>query len=403
MTDGSWLRPVTRVAGYQTGLRGWRRIGAAIAAATLLLLPLAPSAAAADGLELVTDFPAVVVAPGSDVSFNIDVESDRVARVDLDVAGVPSDWKATLLGGGTVVEGVLARADEAASVRLDVTVPATATGTQRITVNASDGARTASLPLDIRVSADAAGDVSLTTNAPSLTGSSDETFTFSLTFRNDTPEDLTVSATAEGPAGWAVDASLTAQSQAASVEVLAGSTTTISVAVEPAPDAAAGTYPVRVTATAGSREIAGDLAVVITGSYGMTLSTPDEVLSTRGSAGSAIRQVLEVTNTGTAPLENVTVSGTTPTQWTVDFEPSATIESIAPNETATVTAVITPSGDAIAGDYAVTLRSTADEADDSIEVRVTVETSLLWGIIGIAIIIAVFVGLGWVFRRYGRR
>jgi uncharacterized membrane protein len=358
--------------------------------------------AAADGLELVTDYPAVVVAPGSDVSFDIDVESDRVARVDLEVNGAPADWKATILGGGTVVDGVLVRADESAAVRLDVTVPASATGSHRITVEANDGTRTASLPLDIRIDADAAGDVTLTTSAPSLTGSSDETFTFSLTFRNDTPEDLTVSAVAEGPAGWAVDASLTAQSQAASVEVQAGSTTTISVAVEPQAGAAAGSYPILVTANAGSKTVSGELAVVITGSFAMSLSTPDDLLSARGSAGSAIRQQLVVTNTGTSALENVTFSSTQPSEWTVTFEPE-TLESVAPNETGTVTAVITPTGDAIAGDYVVTLRSNATDADDSVELRVTVETSLLWGIIGVGIIVAVFVGLGWVFRRYGRR
>ena len=33
----------------------------------------------------------------------------------------------------------------------------------------------------------------------------------------------------------------------------------------------------------------------------------------------------------------------------------------------------------------------------------TVETSLLWGIVGVALIILVIVGLGYVFRRYGRR
>ena len=36
-------------------------------------------------------------------------------------------------------------------------------------------------------------------------------------------------------------------------------------------------------------------------------------------------------------------------------------------------------------------------------IRVTVETSLLWGIVGVALIILVIVGLGYVFRRYGRR
>jgi uncharacterized membrane protein len=402
VTDGGWLRPARGGAGRHGGWRGARRATVALAAVALLILPLAPAALAADGLELVTDYPAVAVAPGSNVSFDIDVESDRTARVDLEVTGTPTDWTATLNGGGNVVDAVLVAADEPTSVRLDVSIPADATGARRITVEATDGTRSASLALDVRVSAEAAGDVTLTTNVPSLTGASDETFTFSLTFRNDTPEDLTVSATASGPAGWSVDAALTAASQAASVEVQAGSTTTISVAAEPPAGVAAGTYPIRVDVAAGTRSIGGDLAVVITGSYGMSLTTADVVLSARGSAGSAITKQLVVENTGTAPLENVTFSATQPSEWTVTFEPD-TIESIAPNATATVNAVITPSGDAISGDYAVTLRASSTEANDSLDLRVTVETSLLWGIVGVAIIVAVFVGLGWVFRRYGRR
>lgn len=402
MSDGSRLRPASGGAGHQSGLRGLRRTGAAVTAALLFLLPLAPSVAADDGLELVTAYPAVAVAPGSDVSFDIDVTSTTVARVDLEVNGVPQGWNAQLLGGGNVVDGVLVQADEATSIRLDVTVPIDATGSHTITVDADDGTRTDTLELAIRVSEDAAGDVTLTTNAPSLTGASDETFGFSVTFRNDTPEDLIVSATAQGPAGWQVETQLTAETQAASVEVEAGSTTNISVDVTPAPGVEAGTYPIRVEATAGSRTVTGDLAVVITGSYELSLSTPDQVLSTRGSAGGAIRQQLTVTNGGTAPIEEVTFAATAPSEWEVTFEPES-IAGLEPGTTETVTAVIVPSGDAIAGDYAVTLRSTSTEAEDSIEMRVTVETSLLWGIVGIAVIIAVFVGLGWVFRRYGRR
>jgi uncharacterized membrane protein len=34
---------------------------------------------------------------------------------------------------------------------------------------------------------------------------------------------------------------------------------------------------------------------------------------------------------------------------------------------------------------------------------VTVETSLLWGIIGVALIVVVLAGLWFVFQRYGRR
>jgi len=36
-------------------------------------------------------------------------------------------------------------------------------------------------------------------------------------------------------------------------------------------------------------------------------------------------------------------------------------------------------------------------------VRVTVETSMQWAIVGIAIIVATLAGLFWVFQRYGRR
>jgi uncharacterized membrane protein len=64
---------------------------------------------------------------------------------------------------------------------------------------------------------------------------------------------------------------------------------------------------------------------------------------------------------------------------------------------------IVPSGDAIAGDYIVKVRASNDLANGEVDLRVTVETSLLWGIIGIGLIVLVIVGLGYVFRRYGRR
>ncbi len=64
---------------------------------------------------------------------------------------------------------------------------------------------------------------------------------------------------------------------------------------------------------------------------------------------------------------------------------------------------IVPSGDAIAGDYVVTFTSASGQVSDQIEIRVTVETSPLWGFVGIALIVAVLAGLWWVFRTYGRR
>ena len=64
----------------------------------------------------------------------------------------------------------------------------------------------------------------------------------------------------------------------------------------------------------------------------------------------------------------------------------------------------TDAGDAIAGDYNLTISASgASSAADSMQIRYTVETSILWGIVGIGLIVAVIVGVWWVFQRYGRR
>ena len=69
----------------------------------------------------------------------------------------------------------------------------------------------------------------------------------------------------------------------------------------------------------------------------------------------------------------------------------------------TVPVTITPASDAVAGDYQVTLTVRGGTATDSINVRTTVNTSTLWGYVGIGLIALVVIALLLVFRRYGRR
>jgi uncharacterized membrane protein len=85
----------------------------------------------------------------------------------------------------------------------------------------------------------------------------------------------------------------------------------------------------------------------------------------------------------------------------VTFEPE-TVTVPAQGEVQ-VTAHLTPSGNAIAGDYQATFRATSDLANADADLRITIETSLLWGAIGVALIALVLAGLWWTFRRYGRR
>ncbi len=381
------------------------RVAAALITASVVLSLLAAPVAADDGLEITTPFPAVAVAPGSKVSFDLTVTSVRTAEVALSLAGVPNGWTASLLGGGNVVDGVSVGPDTDGEVRLDVDVPADATATTgEIRITGRGGGAIDVLTVRVRVDAEAAGDVSLTTSTPALTGAADASFTFDLQFSNDTAQDVTLSVAAVGPPGWTVTPTLTGETNAASTVVEAGADQSISVAVTAPDDVAAQVYPIQVTATAGDRQVSQDLSIEITGSYSLSLDTPNDVLSASGSAGSATTMTFDVTNTGTAPITDVTITADPPTNWEVTVDPES-VATIAPNGVQTFTATIIPSGEAVAGDYAITFEAKAAEASatDEAAVRFTVETSPLWALIGIGIIVLILGGLFYVFRTYGRR
>lgn len=369
-----------------------------------LLAPV--TALAAEPLSVTTPYPAVSVAPGTKASFNLSVAVAEPQRVDLAVSGVPEGWTASLRGGGYVVTGVLSEPEAPATVRLDVAVPADAAAkAYRLTVGATAGSLRATLPIDITVSETAAGAVTMTTDFPSLKGPSSTVFRFNLTLKNDTAQDLTFSLNAQGPTGWTTTAQPTSQSQAATFQLNAGDSSQVTVTADPPSDAAAATYPIQVTATSSAGTVGGELQVEITGQYAMTLTTPDGRLNANGQAGTVIARTLTIVNTGTAALTNVTMAESLPTDWTVTYDPAGPIASIPAGEQATVTANIVPASNAIAGDYVATFRasSTSESLSSSTDIRVTIETSLTWLIVGAGIIVIALLVLSMVFQRYGRR
>jgi uncharacterized membrane protein len=378
------------------------RIGLIWAVLGIALMGVAPATSAADAIQLTTPYPAVAVAPGAKVSFDVSVTTPTAERVNLSLDKVPTGWSAVMRGGGFVVDGVQTNGKDAAVVTLEVTVPSDAgPGTQQITVKASGGGATTSLDLDIRVTASAAGDVTLTTQFPELKGVSSTNFTFSLSLTNDTSDDLTFGVVASGPDGWTVTAAVASQAQAASTVVKAGQTSTLTVTAKAPSDATAGTYPISVDATSGDKTAHADLSIQITGSYSLSMTTTDGRLNAGGSAGGTTDLGLVITNSGTADLENLEMSAEPPSGWTITFDP--TTVSVAAGKSVNATAHIKPSSDAVAGDYLVTMRATSTAASATADIRVTVETSLLWGAVGVALIAIVLLGLWWTFRRFGRR
>lgn len=373
------------------------------------MVGLVPAVTAADSLAVTTPYPSISVAPGSKASFDLTVTAPESGTVALAVSGAPTGWKATLHGGGFVVNGVTAAPGKPGAARLDVDVPADATATKAtLTVDARQGSQHTSLTITIGVDAAVAGDITLTTSSGTLTGSSDSPFTFDLTLQNGSAEDQTVSATATGPAGWTISTKLS-QANAASILVKAGSSTSITVTATPPVGAPAGHTDLNVTATAGTKTITGKLGVDITGSFTMTMSTPNDLLSAHGSAGSESKVTLEIQNTGTATLDGVAVTASPPTGWTVTFDPKDPISVPAGTAPGTITATIVPSADAVAGDYVVSFNAssaaagTSAAAKASADIRFTVETSPLWALVGIGVIVAIVLALFYVFRTYGRR
>ena len=121
--------------------------------------------------------------------------------------------------------------------------------------------------------------------------------------------------------------------------------------------------------------------MVITGSYTLVLSTPSGLLSFDGSAGRQSTVTLSVTNGGNVDLQNINLSSSTPDGWTVEFSQSS-IDVLEAGATQELTAYVTPSEEALSGDYALTLTASNSETSDSTEFRVTVKTETLWGVGG---------------------
>ncbi|GIU92631.1 MAG: ABC transporter substrate-binding protein [Acidimicrobiia bacterium] len=379
-----------------------RTIGLLFALMIFYPLPALAQVEGQVGLEVL--YPGVVVEPGDQATFDLEATSTTPRQLELRVDGLPEGWTATFRGGGSDISRVTADSDPT-SFDLNVDVPADAAeGSYRFRVVASDvGADlAASVDLEIVVRAGAGGEVVLTPDFPGLRGPADATFTFRVEVRNDTPQEVQLELDASGPEGWRVTARPTTEEQAATITVDAGGTQRVNVEARPPVNAEAGNYEVVFRVRGDGIEEELPLTVQIIGDVALELTTPDQRLNTTVTAGQPSQFTLVVFNTGTALLQGVELSATPPRNWEVTFEPEV-IPEIAPGQSANVTATITPASDAIAGDYRITFRASVDQAEDSVEVRATVNPSAVWGLVGVAVIALTLGGLGWVFRTYGRR
>ncbi|MGH2406285.1 MAG: NEW3 domain-containing protein [bacterium] len=369
-------------------------------------LPPALAAAAYSGIALSTPFPTQTVRSGEPATLTLTVKNygQPPQVVTLRVAQVARGWRASLLGGGRPIGAVSVNPDQDVNVTLRLEPPAGARpGTYRFRVVAQGRTASAELPIALTFGQVLPSRLALSAELPVLRGPATSSFKYRLTLKNDSDQDLLMNLDAQGPKGAQITFTPAFGSQqVTSVPVKAGESRDLDVDVALPKTIAAGNYPVIVRATGGNAKGEIKLALEVTGRVDLSITGPDGRLSGQANAGRASPLKLLVRNLGGAPARNVEFAASEPSGWEVKFTPER-VEEIPANGQQEMTASIRPSAKAIAGDYMVNIRANAGDASSSADFRITVLTSTLWGVAGVALVAIALAVVGLAVSRYGRR
>jgi uncharacterized membrane protein len=380
------------------------------------------TAAAADkpevkGLYLLTDYPAVSVRPGTTSTISMRLQNYGLPPENfaLSIDGAPAGWTVTLLGGGQPVGAAMPATDQSVSLQLRLDVPADAgTEAKTLTVKAEgqgSGDRAAgdgethkvSLPVTIALAKELPAKLTVAPQLPSLRGTPKSSFDYTVSVKNDSGRNLTVSLAATAPRNFETSFTESYGTQElSSVPIDAGASKDIKLKVRPPSSIDAGAFPIEMTATSGDATATAQLSLEVVGQPRLSIAGSDGLVSAKAEAGKQSTIPVVISNDGSASADNIELSGSGPNGWKVEFDRKV-IDRIAPNQTAEVTAQITPTDRSLAGDYMATIRAASRGETASTQFRVTVATSTIWGAVGagfIALALAIMFGA---VLRFGRR
>ncbi len=369
----------------------------------------------ARSITVYPEYTGVVVPQGQNVSVDLTVadQGRRDENIALSLPSIPDGWKARIKTYNFGVTGVHVESDKSKNLTLRAEPgPKVGPGTYRFRVQAqtADHSLTSSCQVTITVTpktgAKVSKGVNIVSSYPVLRGPTDGKFEFSLEIENKLDKDSVFNLIAVGPKNWDINFKPAYEQKfISSVRLKANQSQTVAVAVKPYPLADPGKYPIQVTVSSPSAKAESTLTIILTGTYKLEVGTPNGLLSLNALRGKTTDFSMYVKNAGSAILNNLTFLSFKPENWKVKFKPEK-IEALAPEELKQVEVSITPSDQALVGDYSLSLRAEAGnppKANKSIELRATVRASAFWGWIGIAIILLVLAGLVFLFIRLGRR
>ncbi len=364
-----------------------------------------------NGVSLTTDLRKIEVS--KDQSIHLDIylnnNGEKGELVNI-IVKKPLGWEVSLKSHGYVVKSIYLDPKEKELLVFDASpklVEENQTYTFKIEALNKEGLVEDILEIQAIVTSKTVGStgISLSTPYPSIEGPSGRDFEFTVTVKNGEDTERVIDFSAYCPPQWLVTFKPRFETkQVRSLYFKTGETKTLTVTVSPPPKVKPGTYNVKVVASSGplTREL--NINVTITGTYKLKLTTSNGLLSMDAVQGEESYLTLQVNNTGTGTLKNIHFTSEKPVGWDVKFEPNE-IPSLPPEGSREVRVTVKPPSDAIPGDYLLTLTASSEtySLSDSVEIRVTVLKSLIWGAVGVGVIIATILALLAIFWRLGRR
>ncbi|MFB6285851.1 MAG: NEW3 domain-containing protein [Candidatus Bipolaricaulia bacterium] len=359
-------------------------------------------------LTLTTPYPSQSVEVGSTVNLPLKVRVDKLSPqiVDLTMAQTADGWNASFIGDGRAVRAVYAQPDSPGSVSLKLepsgdVQPGTYEFVVRAETRSAD--RQAELPVTLNVEEQVPPQLSFNVELPTLQGTPNGTITYQASLKNQGDRDLVVSLSADAPKKFEVTFKSQIGGQTVtSLPVNAGESKDLQIEVSIPESISAGEYQVGVQASAEDVQETQILNAVVEGEADLSISTSGDSASTNATIGETTSVQFAVRNQGSAPAENVSLNASSPSEWNVQFQ-TANIGTLQPGNEKKVTAQITPSQDTIAGDYFVTVTASSGGKSASQELRMTAQTTSMWGIVGIALVAVALGVVGLAIVRYGRR
>ncbi|RJR16973.1 MAG: hypothetical protein C4582_13710 [Desulfobacteraceae bacterium] len=396
-------------------------LGLALLLSALMLQAIAPFHAFADearkdsggrGIFVAPEYTGVVIPKGQDLSLDLTIKNKgkQDELVELKLTAVAQGWKANLKSYSYGITGTHVEAEKSKSITLrlepDGEVPA-GQYAFAIAARTQDGALTSSCQVIVTV--EGKGEetkprgVNIATSYPVLSGPTDGKFEFSLEVESKLGKEGIFNLSAQAPEKWEINFKPAYDDKLiSSLRLKPDQSQTVAVEVKPYPFAKPGQYPIGIKVSSPEAKGEAELTVVLKGIQKLDAGTINGLLSLPAVRGRESTLSFYIKNSGSATLTNIQLLSFKPENWKVKFEPER-IDVLEPDQLKQIEVVITPAENALVGDYSVGLSAESGRVSKTIELRVTVQASTIWGWVGIGIIILVLFGLVALFVRLGRR